>query len=193
MAQRPGWRDSAAACFVIAGCFLFATVRRLFDSTAAAGAALALFALNPNVLYLQSIPMTEAVFFAALMALLYFSVRFGETQGWGAAVGAALSACAATLTRYDGWFLLPVVAAYFLFAARKRIACDTGILRHRGARSAVLAGPQLVDDRRLARFLPWPVFSARHSGRALLIPGLNDWRPRPSITAPRRGFAPGRY
>ena len=107
-------------CFVAAGCFLFAAVRRLFDSNAAAGAAVALFALNPNVLYLQAIPMTEAVFFAALMALLYFSVRFRETQGWGAAIGAGIAACAATLTRYDGWFLLPFAAAYFLFAARRK-------------------------------------------------------------------------
>jgi hypothetical protein len=106
-----------AICFVIAGCFLFATVRRLFGSTAAAGAALAVFALNPNVLYLAAIPMTEAVFFAALMALLYFSLRFGETQTWGAAFGAAIAACAASLTRYDGWFLLPFAAAYFLWTA----------------------------------------------------------------------------
>jgi len=51
--------------------------------------------------------MTEAVFFAALMALLYFSVRFRETQGWGAVAGAGLAACAGTLVRYEGWFLIP--------------------------------------------------------------------------------------
>jgi 4-amino-4-deoxy-L-arabinose transferase-like glycosyltransferase len=122
------WRNGlagaipVAACFVAAGCFLFAAVRRLFNSDASAGAAVALFALNPNVLYLQAIPMTEAVFFAALMGLLYFGVRFRETQGWGAAIGAGITACAATLTRYDGWFLLPFAATYFFFVAgRKRI------------------------------------------------------------------------
>src|SRR5208337_2453214 len=46
-----------AVCFVCAGLFLFAAVRRIFDSTAAAVTTTALFALNPNVLYLQSIPM----------------------------------------------------------------------------------------------------------------------------------------
>jgi Dolichyl-phosphate-mannose-protein mannosyltransferase len=122
----PLWRNGlagaipVAACFVAAGCFLFAAVRRLFDSVAAAFAAVALFALNPNVLYLQAIPMTEAVFFAALMGLLYFGVLFGETQGWGAAIGAGVAACAATLTRYDGWFLVPFAAFYFLFVARRR-------------------------------------------------------------------------
>jgi hypothetical protein len=111
---------SAAACFVAAGAFLFAAVRRAFASTAAAVAATALFALNPNLLYLQSTAMTEAVFFAALMALAYFSVRFRETEGWGAAVGAGIAACAGTLARYEGWFLIPYAALYFLCVARRR-------------------------------------------------------------------------
>ncbi len=55
----------SAACFVLAGASLFAAVRRVFESTAAAVAATALFALNPNLLYLQSTAMTEAVFLAA--------------------------------------------------------------------------------------------------------------------------------
>src|SRR5262249_18293834 len=93
-------------CFVISGLFLFATVRRIFDSTPAAGATTALLALNPNILYLQSIPMTEPLFFAALMALLYFTVV-------DSALGAGLAALAGTLIRYDGWFLLPFVALYF--------------------------------------------------------------------------------
>jgi hypothetical protein len=72
------WRSGIAAafpaafCFVAGGLFLFAAVRRVFDSTAAALAAAALAALNPNLLYLQSTSMTEAYFFAELSALLYF-------------------------------------------------------------------------------------------------------------------------
>jgi len=38
--------------FVIGACFLFAAARRIFADTAAALAATALWALNPNVLYL---------------------------------------------------------------------------------------------------------------------------------------------
>ena len=110
----------AAACFVAAGAFLFAAVRRAFASTAAAVAATALFALNPNLLYLQSTAMTEAVFFVALMALLYFSGRFHQTGGWGAVAGAGIAACAGTLARYEGWFLVPFAALYFLCAARRR-------------------------------------------------------------------------
>ncbi len=109
----------AACCFVLASAFLFAAARRALGSSAAGTACVATFALNPNVLYLQSIAMTEVVFFAAASALLYFTVRFRDTQSIPCVVGAALAALAATLTRYEGWFLIPFTALYFLAAARR--------------------------------------------------------------------------
>jgi hypothetical protein len=122
----------SAACFVVGAVFLFAATRRLFGAPAAT-AATALAALNPNLMYLQSTPMTEAVFFAALMALLYFTCRYRDTQGWGALAGAGLAALAGTLTRYEGWFLLPFVAAYILLVSKSRRAA-------RAAFFCVLAG-----------------------------------------------------
>jgi hypothetical protein len=110
----------SAIAFVTGGCFLFAAARRIFSDGAAAAAATALWALNPNVLYLQSIPMTESLFSACLLALLYFTVRFGQTQGMGAAIGAGIAACAGTLTRYESWFLLPFAALYILIASKRR-------------------------------------------------------------------------
>src|SRR5882724_971434 len=59
----------SALAFVVGGTFLFAAARRIFDSAAAAVTAVALFALNPNLLYLQSIPMTESLSLACLAAL----------------------------------------------------------------------------------------------------------------------------
>ena len=113
----------AACAFVAGGYFLFAAARRIFSlpgkagaappgATAAAVAATALAALNPNLLYLQSTSMTEAYFFAELAALLYFTVA-------DLPVLAGLVSIAATFTRYDGWFLLPFVALYF-FIRRPR-------------------------------------------------------------------------
>ena len=120
------WRDGlaggipAAICFVTAGMFIFAAARRAWRSSAAAAATTALFALNPNLLYLQSTAMTEAVLFAALAALLYFSVAFQDNPSWFKAAGAGLATVAATLTRYEGWFLIPFVALYIFAAARNR-------------------------------------------------------------------------
>jgi 4-amino-4-deoxy-L-arabinose transferase-like glycosyltransferase len=109
-----------AACFVAAAMFLFLAARRIYGDRAAALTVVCLFALNPNLLYLQAIPMTEPVFFAALAALLYCAVRFRESQsmGWAAAAGAAN--LAATLTRYEGWFLIPFAAGFFFLTARRR-------------------------------------------------------------------------
>ena len=76
--------------------------------------------------------MTESLFFCCLLALLYFTVRFRDTQGWGAVAGAGIAACAGTLTRYEGWFVLPFAAVYFLIAAkRRRTACRAALLRDR--------------------------------------------------------------
>ena len=122
----PWWRNGLAgaipssACFVLAGAFLFAAIRRAMRSSAAAFAAAGIFALNPNLLYLQATPMTEPVFLAGFMALAYFTVLFRDTQSLSAVVGAGLASLAASLSRYEGWFLIPFVTLYFLFAAREK-------------------------------------------------------------------------
>jgi hypothetical protein len=120
------WRTGLAGaipssvCFALAGAFLFAAIRRATRSSAAAFAALGLFALNPNLLYLQATPMTEPVFLAGLMAVLYFSVLFRDTQSLWAVTGAAIASLPASLARYEGWFLVPFVTIYFVFVAKRR-------------------------------------------------------------------------
>ena len=107
-------------CFVLGGIFLFLAARRVFASGAAAVAACLLVALNPNLLYLQSLPMTEAVFLAALAALLYFTVRYQQEQSLWCAAAAGVAALAGSLTRYEGWFVIPFTAVYFLLASKRR-------------------------------------------------------------------------
>ena len=120
------WRTAlagaiASGCsFVTAGAFLFAAVRQIFASTAVASTALAVFVLNPNILYLHSTAMSEPLFMAALMALMYCLVCFADTQSWAAVVGAGTAALCGTLSRYDGWFLLPFAALFVLLAAKKQ-------------------------------------------------------------------------
>lgn len=115
-----GGAIAASACFACAGIFLYTAIRRAARSSAVALASLGLLALNPNLLYLQAIPMTETVVLAALMALLYFTVRFRETQSFAVVIGAGLASIAASLARYEGWFVIPFVAVYFLIVGRKR-------------------------------------------------------------------------
>ncbi|MGA2575334.1 MAG: glycosyltransferase family 39 protein [Bryobacteraceae bacterium] len=123
------WRTALAGSivsgisFVVAGAFLFAAARRVFDAKVAAAAATLVYATNPNLLYLQSTAMIEPLFMAAVMAILYFTVRFRDTQGWLAVCGAGMAALCGTLTRYDGWFLIPFVTLFVLVTAkRQRVA-----------------------------------------------------------------------
>ena len=119
------WRTGLAgaipssACFICAGVFLYASIKRATQSSAAALASLGLLAFNPNLLYLQATAMTETVVLAALMALLYFTVLFRDTQSWAAVIGAGVASMAASLARYEGWFVIPFVALYFLLTARR--------------------------------------------------------------------------
>jgi hypothetical protein len=109
-----------ALCFIIAGTFFYLAAREAFGSRAAAGVSLGCFALNPNVLYLSAIPMTETLFLAGLAILLFAGCRFAECRDrrW---VLVAVSACWLTcLTRYDGWFLIPFAAAWIAYSSNKR-------------------------------------------------------------------------
>jgi hypothetical protein len=126
VARESWWRSGIAGAipsavgFVAAGAFLFAAARRLYGSAAVGFAATLLFALNPNMLYLQATPMNEAIFAAALAALLWSTVVFRDSQSGWAVVAAAVASNAASLTRYEGWFLIPFVALYLLLTARRK-------------------------------------------------------------------------
>jgi hypothetical protein len=108
----------SAICFVIASLFLFAAIRRELGE-ASAWCAMALFVLNPNALYLQSIPMTEAVFFATLFGILFFTTRYRDTQSIGDLAGSALLCVAGSLARYEGVILIPFAAIYILLVSKR--------------------------------------------------------------------------
>src|SRR5689334_2596255 len=120
------WRSGLAgvipsvACFVVAGMFLFSAARRAYASGAAALAVVLLFAINPSVLYLQATPMTEPLFLASLAALLWATLWFRDSQSAWAVLVVAAASNAASLTRYEGWFLIPFVTLYLLFTAKRK-------------------------------------------------------------------------
>jgi hypothetical protein len=109
-------------CFVAATSFLFAATRRLTDSPGIGATAAALFALNPNTLYLQALPMSEPVFFMALLGLFYFLVRFQQTQSTISVISAGGMALAASLARFEGWLLLALATLVVVVTARGRAA-----------------------------------------------------------------------
>ena len=110
----------SVACFVIAGMFLFSAARRVYGGSGAALAVVLLFALNPNILYLQATPMTELPFLASLAALLWATLWFRDSQSLWAVLIAAAASNAASLTRYEGWFLIPFVCLYLLAVSKRK-------------------------------------------------------------------------
>jgi hypothetical protein len=93
----------AVAAWAIARMILGAT-----GSAAGGLTAAALFLANPNLLYLQSTPMTEPLLFATTMVAVMLAAEWAGANdaGWPRAAGLALAG--ACMTRYEAW---PVAAA----------------------------------------------------------------------------------
>ena len=129
----------------IAACAGLYRLARRWLLPSAAALALAFFALNPNLLYLQTTAMTEPLFLAEMIWIVVGVVewhasldadpkRTARIEGW---IAAAL--VAAIFTRYDGWILALLVWSGMGVALVKR-----GELRSRSywlASIAVVAAP----------------------------------------------------
>jgi hypothetical protein len=94
-----------------------ALVLRLTASTSAAVLTAALLALNPNLMYLQSTPMTEPLLIGFLMLTALALVAWVETgtTRWHRTAGWALTG--AFLTRYEAW---PFAGAALVLAGLAR-------------------------------------------------------------------------
>jgi hypothetical protein len=88
-------------------------VASLSESSAAAVAAAAVFALNPNVLYLQSTPMTEPLLMALTLASIALLIAWCEDRGNISTATVGVAFALACLTRYEAW---PVMGAALVAA-----------------------------------------------------------------------------
>lgn len=123
-----------------------AIVRRITGSPTGAILAALLFALNPNVLYLQSTPMTEPLLFALTSLLVLhltdWAMSSTEYSGSNDTVRVRAAACwtivAACLTRYEAW---PITGAAIVLAGYvkwRRGTVFTAVL-HEAAKPAFFA------------------------------------------------------
>ncbi len=114
---------------------LSSLILRTTGSTSGALAAAVLLVGNPNVLYLQSTPMTEPLLFATTAAAVALTAAWIDSgaRRWPASAGVALAA--ACLTRYEAW---PIAAA--------TIAIAGAVLMRRGGtvRDALRAAARLA-------------------------------------------------
>jgi hypothetical protein len=109
----PLWHSGLAGAIVGGVCFVYASVRmyglaRYWTGSRLAGwAAFALFAGSLNLLYIQTTALTEPVLIALMVGMAYHMARWLREMGHRDLAMAALFAFCASLSRYDGWVLLP--------------------------------------------------------------------------------------
>lgn len=72
------------------------------------------FAVTPNILYLQSTPLGEMLYAALFLAALLAQAKLAEKSTVALAVACGGFTMLASLTRYDGWLLVPLGAAGIL-------------------------------------------------------------------------------
>jgi hypothetical protein len=128
----------SVASFALTVACVSALVRTVADSRTGAILAATLFALNPNVLYLQSTPMTEPLLFALSALMLLHLTEWAMSGVVQVRAAAGWTIAAACLTRYEAW---PIAGAGIVFAAYtkwRRGTVFTAVL-HEAARLALYA------------------------------------------------------
>ena len=114
----PLWRTGlggsivSGVCYIVSCLTLYKLTQLLTKNTLASLATWLVFALNPNVLYMQSTPMTELPLIAfSLLSTYYFIKYMHFEKNYLALIFAAFFGFCATLSRYDAWALVLLEAA----------------------------------------------------------------------------------
>lgn len=109
----PLWRTGLAGsivsgvAFIISGIFIYKIAYLLLKNKLAAFVSFLVFGLNPNMLYLQATPMTEPTLICFFILSSYYFIKYIlDTNNLQALILAGLFGFCATLSRYDGWFLV---------------------------------------------------------------------------------------
>lgn len=125
--------------FTICGVFIYKSAKLLTSSFMASFFALCVYALNINILYLQTTAMSEAVFLCTVAATMYYFLCWIHTNNRFYLIPAAASVSAMTLTRYEGLAILlssiPMVFIYIFIKEKKLSKAEASTILY-----AVVAG-----------------------------------------------------
>jgi len=149
----PLWRSGLAGSivsglsFVVSAVVIFHVVHLVTKSFVAAWAGFFVFVTNPNVLYLQATPMTELSLIVFLLLSTYFFMLYLTQGKTYPLILAGAFGLAASLSRYDGWFLVLLEGLlilifrfphHFLQNIRQRGLTLFSFLTERGEGEAIL-------------------------------------------------------
>jgi hypothetical protein len=189
-----------SALAYIASCVGIYRLARRWLSPAAAALALVFFALNPNLLYLETTAMTEPLFLCEMIWIVVWMVEWraaldGETQSARYTLrpssASRLQACiaaalvAAIFTRYDGWIIAFLVwTGIGLTLLKRAAAAERGRLSSPAfwlATLPVVAAPILWFVYNSVGFGDWLYFArGPFSAKAIeLHTSAPGWPPHP--------------
>jgi hypothetical protein len=119
--------------YVVCTVFVYKIIFCLTYRHWAAATGTAVFALNPNILYMQSTPMTESLMFATMMGAVYGLLRWFQTDEGDKfhhlyLLGAGFSALLCALTRYEGWTLAVALAGVVLYGSLTHLTTKARLL-----------------------------------------------------------------
>jgi hypothetical protein len=103
------------------------TVMALTSSRSGALLAAALYLVNPNVLYLQSTPMTEPLLFGTTLMCAWRLTEWATSDALEVPPSLGWWMVAACLTRYESWPIVGALVALALIARRRRGAPIGGL------------------------------------------------------------------
>ncbi len=96
---------SSMLCYVIAATYVFLSARQLTHHNLASFVGALAFMLNPNILYLQTTPLTELVAIATMTIACYYFLVWAQANQPEQLIRAAAAVCLTTLAGYEGWAL----------------------------------------------------------------------------------------
>lgn len=111
------------SAFIIGGIYLYKIAYLISKSYISSLLTLAIYALNINVLYLQTTALSESLFMCMLSICIYYFMQWVRTNDWRYLVPAGLGITGLTLTRYEGLPMLfagiAMVAVYSIIRYHK--------------------------------------------------------------------------
>jgi len=104
----------SSLAYIGSGFFIYRLITLITKDKVSGILGALIFLINPNMIYLQSIPMTESLLLFLLIVSTYYIVAWQTKGSYKYLFLGGLFALFSTLTRYDGWMLLlqifPVIA-----------------------------------------------------------------------------------
>ncbi len=92
--------------YLVGSVLIFKIVQRITRDKFSAFIGWAIYALNPNILYLQTTAMSETVFFMFLIVTFYFLQVLADEGERMDVVKASFFMMGAVATRYEGWVIM---------------------------------------------------------------------------------------